>query len=161
MSVEQTKTEFISAFQVLVDEYTLAKAKIVERVKESLGAEVSRVLSKSNKINNIYWNAYTDYFNDGEECNFHTSIDDLRVNVDPNERYKEDGDNFLEKTIWDNGRKPNPDYDPYEVSIMDELNTLFEPLNDDDLLKDIFGDHVEITIHKSGLVDVKPYTEHD
>lgn len=162
--LQDTINDFECEFKKQIDDFNLAKAKLVDVVKDNLGKVVAAVLSKSNKIDNISWTGYTPYFNDGEECLFSTTFGDFEVNIDPHEQYPAGTATFLDKEAYDwsktPSRFPNPEYDLHEVAVMAELNKVLAPLNNNDLLKDIFGDHVWVTVSKSGVVNVKEY-EHD
>lgn len=108
------------------------------------------------EIESLSWQQYTDYFNDGDPCNFHIHLDyglhikltDYEDLINPEElRYGDEEDKELYKTYQKK----------YETNI-DELTSSLYGV--EDLLEMTFGDHVEVTATKEGF-EVEKYTHHD
>ena len=93
------------------------------------------VFKKYPELEEVRWTAYTPYFNDGETCEYgssHTSPDLLVTGCSYNgKEYK-----VIEKEIKE-----------------------FLIQFDDELMYDLFGDHIEIIVTKEGI-SVNEY-EHD
>lgn len=100
---------------------------------------------------------YTPYFNDGDACEYSVRCDldyGLRING-------KDFDNTAEDAGFSYG---DDGYDKLE-----EEWKKYQPISDlvyamdsvpGDLLKQIFDDHSEVTIHRDGKIEVEEY-EHD
>jgi hypothetical protein len=107
------------------------------------------------------WTQYTDYFNDGDECEFGVytwNIDLLRADgpwltgietaQEVYQRVRNSGD-F--RKDYDHVANPYPE----AVAVKEFLNNL-----GNEALKAIFGDHVKITVTRDN-VEVTDYTDHD
>lgn len=96
---------------------------------------LQRILNKYPSLEKIHWTAYTPYFNDGEAC------------------YYSSNHNYAEIE----GRDLNygtPEYKEIKKELSEFLSQF-----DDDLMMDLFGDHVRIVITREGL-SVEEY-QHD
>lgn len=130
----------------LMSQYFDLKEQI-ESVKgqiESVKGQMSEIGEKffSKKFNEIFlkypnleevsWNAYTPYFNDGEPCVFSSNHNyaefSFHEDKEENEEVESEVESFLSKF-------------------------------DDELLRNLFGDHVEIIVTKEGI-SVEEY-EHE
>lgn len=91
------------------------------------------------------WTQYTPYFNDGEPCVFNAHIDYLDLKMDG--KWLEDCPSYKRK-------------DPGPVDL--EAQAVGELLSaiGGDGLEAVFGDHVKITVYRSGKTKVDEY-EHD
>jgi hypothetical protein len=63
------------------------------------------------------------------------------------------------KSIGDEGLCYNPKYDADAARVVSEINSV---LNDipEEFFKDMFGDHVKVTLHSNGEIEVEEY-DHD
>ena len=93
------------------------------------------VFEKYPQLKKVYWHAYTPYFNDGEECTFSSGHDDPEFEA--------------EGVQYD---------DPTYKNIRADLKSFLVQF-DDDLMKNLFGDHVEIVVTKEGI-EISEY-EHE
>jgi len=113
--------------------------------KKSLNGVFREVFDKDEAVDMIRWTQYTPHFNDGEPCVF--GIRSVYIHF---EGHDEGGD-------YDNGF-----LDAYELngsynkpSVGKALNTLDGMMNDlEDVFNTVFGDGVEVTVHRSGKIDV-------
>jgi hypothetical protein len=135
------------------------KAKHLERSKGSFTEVSQQLFNKHAVLQSFSWTQYTPYFNDGDECTFSAHIDEPKVNgLDPYD------DNSSE-TVWQSrsgdkpgGYVPNPDFNPAirdaRVDVVEFLSNI-----DESVLRDMFGDHVEVKVTRDGT-EVEEY-EHD
>jgi hypothetical protein len=113
------------------------KALCAELQKE-FPALFKEFFEKHEWVENFMWHQYTPYFNDGDECVFgvSNSEDSLEINgVD-----------------WYDGKKENKE-------VYEELSELLNAVPEE-FYKDLFGDHVEITVNRDGTITKEEY-EHD
>jgi hypothetical protein len=135
--VEEFKQKMKSANEI----FEGLKKQAGSALRSQIGIEVAMILQDSKKIKSIGWKQYTPYFNDGEECEFGTTIRDLDIN---GEWYQ----SFL---------KPNKEeYDAHEAGLVKKIKTYLSPI-EDEVLIDLFGDHVEIVIHNDSRIEVLAY----
>lgn len=119
--------------------------KDLEKEMKSCGGEafyneLKPLFEKYPEVNTINWSQYTPYFNDGDECVFSVNSSYPRIN---------------ELDEYDIDEKENPSLS----QAFAEISTLLESI-DEQVYKNVFGDHVEVTINRDGKVEVADY-EHD
>lgn len=117
------------------------------------------------------WVQYTPYFNDGDECVF--GVDDYSIglawrNMTDDEQDDAD-DNMWEETFYRNAKYADPSVElPSYLSQYEDKRWLFEAGElasglisgvDEATMKDLFGDHVKVTVTRDGI-DTE-YYDHD
>lgn len=143
-------------FQEKLAEFNKKKLDLISELKRDFVPMFSEDFEKSKRIDSFGWRQYTPYFNDGDECIFRVNTDYIYINEEDAEEIEWLGSDFDYKT-----KKYTPtsetDVTEFEVyrSIKEKLSAIPE-----DFFKDIFGDHVEITIHRDGRVETEEY-DHD
>jgi hypothetical protein len=135
--------------------------------KEALTEGVKGIFERHPVLEQFGWHQYTPYFNDGDECTF-------RVNNDyPNLNDADYDDLHGNVRTWDSKLKEYVDvtedkFDgtPEEFAVAKDLIAAGDSVKeflmqfDDDLLRDIFGDHITVTITRNGDVTTDFY-DHD
>lgn len=106
--------------------------------KEFVTDALKPIFEKHPELLAVRWQQYTPYFNDGDSCKFSSTHSDY-----PQVKIKGDGD--FEECC----------HDELEKAITEALNVF----TDDDM-ESFFGDHMEVTVRRSGTVKVEEY-EHD
>lgn len=136
--------------------------------KGAFGERAQVLFDAHPEIESFSWAQYTPYYNDGDECVFSARTD--RDSVDVNGESLEDRD--------EDPNDPSPDYDDYKTpeqqkewsriynawrdrrggshAVVEEFLSQF----DDDELKDMFGDHIEVSVYRDGTVETTDY-EHE
>lgn len=147
--------ELLEKINAQLEELKEKRKALVSELQKDFPSLIVPLLAESKRIESIGWRQYTPYFNDGDECVFGVNNDYLEVNgVD------EDNADFLNEKIWKDGKyENNPDIDQHEVAIFEKIQSVLKSVPDD-FYKDLFGDHVRVTIHKDGRIETEEY-EHD
>lgn len=119
-----------------------------------------QLFNKYDELKNFSWAQYTPYFNDGEDCEFKVNLYSLAINGFNEDNYDEDEDEVFgviegvnimmmaQKNIWsysESKRIENPDYDVKYSKIVNDVTNFISSFDEDDL-KFLFGDHVEIRL---------------
>jgi hypothetical protein len=138
------------------------KAKHLEMSKAMFSEVSKQLFDKHSVLESFSWNQYTPYFNDGDECTFSANVDYPEVNG------MEIGEDEMEETLVDYGsydnvtrtypnkvETPNPDFNPALAKASEDVLEFLQNV-DEDVLRNMFGDHVTITVTKEG-VDVSEY----
>ncbi len=113
------------------------KQALMKQVKEQLQPALLEVLNNNPNIIAIGWRQYTPYFNDGDTCEF--SVHDVQWC---------DSEEMLEDSMWEwNYANDGPE----------DLQALADVINgNEDIMKEVFGDHVQVTVTREG-VEVEGY----
>ncbi len=130
---ESLKEDMKAAIQHFED----AKSVLIEEVRTNFSRVIGAIMRKSERIDTYSIQCYTPYFNDGDTCTY-------SVNTwgDVN---KNDENGEWQKTWNDKDR-----------SVEEELKKFLESISDD-IYRDVFGDHIEVTFHRDGTSDVNKY----
>ena len=117
----------------------VAQEKIKKICQETFNKVSREIFDKYPKLESFGWNQYTPYFMDGDPCEFGVNTSDLNING-INRYEHENLDDCLKKA---------------SNEIIDLLSVL-----DEDFFYSEWGDHVEITVHRDGHIEVEEYS-HD
>jgi hypothetical protein len=173
-----------SSIAELTAEMAKAKAEFTEKGK-AMFAEISKALfEKHPKLESFGWRQYTDYFNDGDTCTFSVHADPdwgLDINGESaseientqKETYQSTGQKVTVKRSsgWGENRKewdeeidekkflPNPNYDPVMGDMVNDVSEFLYGMPSE-IMEDMFGDHVSVTVSKDGIT-IDEYTDHD
>lgn len=117
----------LDALRVEKEQMQIAHQK---RGGEILQSVFANVFNKFSQLQSFSWTQYTPYFNDGDECVFR--MNGLHY---MNGEYAEDYDRDDPNSAWQG--------EAYE-----ELDGILHKF-DRDTMKDIFGDHAEVTVTRT------------
>jgi hypothetical protein len=136
-----------------LERYKEAKKKMVEMQKEAqqvvqqaFKEATVELFDEHPELKSFGWNQYTPYFNDGDVCVFDTNFDwEVWINgLSSDEDINDD-------RRWDSGTSDWVPCEPHElrplVKIIQEFLKTFS--NDD--YKDMFGDHVSVTVTRDSV----------
>lgn len=133
---EQLKKE-MEALNKRIDELNEEKMK---KGQELLNFEFKNLFADFPDMDSFGWRQYTPYFNDGDECVFSAHIDQHSITINGADHYDDDTLDCHEEA---------------SKKISDLLEMIGE-----DTLREIYGDHVEITVKSDGEVITDEYS-HD
>lgn len=125
------------------------KAKHLEKSKAMFTNIAKSIFDKHDVLLSFGWTQYTPYFNDGDECVFSANIDYPYINginVDDNHALHE---TTYEKVDGKYQSIPNKAYDPALGAALKDVEELLSNI-DESALRDLFGDHVKITVTREG-----------
>lgn len=154
-----------AAFEAAQAKMNAAKEAMKATAKEAL-AEGSKALFEAYpNLVAFRWDQYTDYFNDGDTCNFHVHADqpDLCHMVDGAETWVE-GDDICDResrvnpatgrSEWMEKASPDP-LVPISAAVSKMVFSF-----DTDTMQEVIGDHVTVTVHRANGVTTDT-CEHD
>jgi hypothetical protein len=141
-----------------------AKKKVfVEDLRKEFPTMFKELFDKSEKIESFGWRQYTPFFNDGDSCEFGVHASDPNINgsdmhdfdwYDWRVKYYLRGDAHYANLLTENSK-----IDIEACKVVEEFISVIESIPEE-FLKDLFGDHVEVTISKDGTISVDEY-DHD
>ena len=117
-------------------------AEMLAASKEAFNETAKSLFEKYLKLESFSWRQYTPYFNDGDECTFSAHTDSFDLVWGGKELEDVDEYTFI-STYTDEEIKKDVEL----KSFTKDIQAMFENL-DDDMLKEMFGDHVKITAKK-------------
>lgn len=131
---KETLQEKFESFKKQVEDLRM---KLQETGEQFLIEHFKETFNKHQNLKEVRWTQYTPYFNDGEECTFRSNHEwaDI-IGVDGELDYS------------------SKEYKEIKENIREFLSQF-----DDELLRNLFGDHVEIVVTKEGI-NVEKY-EHE
>jgi hypothetical protein len=165
---------------VTQDRFTEAKARMRAAQEEARGIArdafmegVAIVFAAHPRLHSFGWTQYTPYFNDGDTCVFGAHIDEPDINGEhwyeidalrPTLRVKSGRTETVRG--W-NGRDETRDvyedvanvgFDPELLASAEAARDFLRTFDENDF-RDVFGDHVKVTVRRDGF-DVDEH-EHD
>lgn len=159
--------EMLDKIKNQIAEFDKKRSDLLSELKKEFAPMLAPLFEKHPKIKKISWCQYSPYFNDGDECVFSVrtdidygmkinglSEDDEESNLDWRIKYYLKGDPSYSNLLTE---KPNLDIELYKGAV--EFQELIESIPED-FMKDLFGNHVEVTVTSSGDVTTEEY-EHD
>ncbi len=152
-TLEQIKAEFA--------DFNERRKVLVEKLRIEFGTMFGPLFEKSDKIESMGWTQYTPYFNDGDSCTFRVNEpDQINGEYDSNiEWYDWKVNYYLKEDRYKTDIEENSAIDINACDAFLEFRELIESIQDD-ILKDLFGDHALVTVKRDGTVEVEEY-EHD
>lgn len=143
--------EITSKIEVLrkdLDELEEKKSDLEKRImscnQELFKLELHDIFEQNPKLESFSWRQFTPYWNDGSECTFEVYGDYPRINGLDDDFDEEDTDLTQE-----------------EFNNLSDVVSSFIYDYDQDYLREVFGDHVRVTIYSDGEIEVSDYTSHD
>ena len=130
----------------IVEDFEIVRKEFQAKAQTALKAAFKEFFDANPTITEIYWNQYTPYFNDGDECNF--SVNDMFATV--GEITEEERDEYIEdrpSTI--SGWGSCPGYEQEQENFK-EFTRLINRLPDE-IFESTFGNHAEITATREGF----------
>jgi len=125
-------------FSTRMAEFKKIRQELIERTKAELLSVVCTIMRNSDNVQSVSFTAYAPYFNDGDECVFSVNTDYLEVNG-------EDADEV--------------DLSERDVDIVSDISEILGMV-DDEVYREMIGNHVRATIYADGSIDVAGY-DHD
>lgn len=139
--------------------------KIQTQIQEKIGQEYKKILIKHPEILAFGWDQYTDYFNDGEQCNF--SVQSLNVKFNPELIENKDESGWFEEDFYliEDGFPEFRDVvKNVNITIiqkdLNQLNKIHSSEQFSTFFLGAFGDHVRIVIDKDSI-SITERTDHD
>lgn len=130
------------------------KDQIKDEVKTFFTEEAEKLFRANPNLQSFAWTQYTPYFNDGDACYFGVRDDpeyDISVN---GVRGSNAGPEYPS-----NAKYGSPAYKQYESlkkeALVDHYKVAeFLQQFDEEDMKTMFGDHVKVTVHRDGNVEI-------
>jgi hypothetical protein len=144
------KDELSLATTKLREEYLVARESAEDLAKTQFARIARLIFEAYPAVESFSWRQYAPYFNDGDECVFrvHTDLEEIEVNgVEYDDTYS-----YAPGGGWQHVVEPEfADIHPVYGVVADLLESI-----SGDTFKDMFGNHVRVTVDRQG-VDVEDY----
>ncbi len=166
-----TATTVAIDFSSPLSELSRARREMLERARrmgtDALKPSFKALFDRWPSVSAVRWEQYTDFFNDGDECSFH--VHDIT--------WQKTGSGDFHSLPYRLAKIPlsaeDKDYWSAHYLYLIQIDDWWELIDDlaglnavlqdgdDDTMKAIFGDHLEITVHRDLHFDIKPNMHHD
>lgn len=143
----------------LVQEFEACQVEFQEKAKRLLETGFKTIFEKVPDLEAIRWNQYTPYFNDGDSCEFGVCEPEFKL-----KNAEGDSDDF--DSLWGLTHSLRSADGKYDDKAEHPLSTILESVTAliccpamEEPLKNIFGDHKEVTVTRTGT-EIEDY-EHE
>lgn len=140
------------------------KAAHLEKSKGIFTNVAAQLFTKHPALQSFGWTQYTPYYNDGDECVFSARTDDPDINgidsysMDFEDELITDYDSSKKDGNGNYSKKPNEWYGHPIKGAVEDVKEFLSNI-DNAVLRDMFGDHVQVKVTANGT-EVEEY-EHD
>jgi hypothetical protein len=170
--------EVLEKIKTQIADFDEKRKALLAELKNEFAPMVAPLFEKHPKIESFSWTQYTPYFNDGDECVFSTNFDySLEINGENEDDIESLGKHtyraiteknyaehvayntaqgskyYLNKNIGDTGCFENTKFDQELHDGIEEFKTLLSSIPDD-FYKDLFGDHVRVTVKNTNTIKI-------
>lgn len=148
------------SLEKLISNFKKQKQAFVKEVSVEFLTELKKLSKEIEGLEAIQWQQYTPYFNDGDACTFRVSGPTFKFSESEEDAGDyEDGFEDLWSINYNRGKKNLKEHPQTK-----QLEVISEMIEDDameEILLDLYGDHMEITfIVKTGKIEAEEYS-HD
>jgi hypothetical protein len=145
----KTKEEIRANIEALKQEY-------MQAAQVDFKAGAATLFGDYPELQSFGWRQYTPYFNDGDECTFSAHTDDPEINgFDEYDRDEGQGDGGVniyrgasQRIGWP--ETDNPNYNARFAAVAKAVKAFLKQF-DEDSLKEMFGDHIEVKVTAGGV----------
>ena len=140
-----------------IDAFSQKKAEIVKLVKfaqDEFASAAKEFFDKNDWLESFSWEQYTDYFSDGDGCEFGARADTDELSVNGKAPGGQDWYCYGDGTKAEVSNK----LDRQKIKTSEEISAFIDSVGND-LLLEMFGDHKIITVTKEG-VNISDHKEH-
>lgn len=140
----------IDNFNSVLDAYNEARANLSKITREQVAGLFKPVFDANPNLELVEWSQYTPYFNDGDSCVF--GVNELILQ----------SPDFAELESWAGENRA----DSYSIREIPEWSNAYAQADEirnrlpNELLEDVFGDHVTVTINRDLTIEVND-CDHD
>lgn len=160
-----TTTTATAAIKTLASELEEHHRSFTERAKDLIRPAFAEYFEKHPDVETVAWSQYTPYFMDGDECVFGVNSDEESIEINAVSFYDHEQYDTLRPTIgyraedgsWQS--KTNEQFNEAEATKYTDASELIGAVPSD-LMKAMFGDHIQVTAHRDGRIETDEYS-HD
>jgi hypothetical protein len=131
------------------------KQEMLEVGQEAFAGEVKEIFTEFPTLKAFRWVQYTPYFNDGDPCYFAVQDYDFGVRLDGMAEFAGE--------YVDDLSDADQEIIDINASLIDQIEAVVQEFLgsiDDQVLFQMFGDHVEVTVNRDGRIETGEY-EHE
>ena len=142
MATNTAKKKFL-AFK---KQYEDARKAMVAQTNDALREMVKEIFDEFPKMQSFGWHQYTPYFNDGDVCEFSVNNYSDSIRINGVSEYDDDNEEIEGNEMTEKERE----------AAAKVVSTILENF-DDEMMKDLYGDHVSVTINRDGTAKTEEY----
>jgi hypothetical protein len=151
--------EVLERIKTKIAEINAKRDAMIAELRTDFPLLFSEIFAQNEWLESFGWKQYTSYFNDGDETNFSTYIDASYMDI--NDGNTDDVDWYDWK--WNRDEYKDEVSSSTDIEKCKTVHLLEETLNSipDEFYKDLFGDHVTVTVYRNGSIEIDDYEDHD
>jgi hypothetical protein len=156
--------ESIKALKEASENYHKVKEEFTEKCKSLLEKSFNELFEKYPALEEVRWNQYSPYFNDGDSCEFSANTEYCEINGESPDDKECDREIIVDYGKWNGteyvGRKTaiNPNYNPEKGDMVNDVKDLLA-LIPDDVYEEMYDNHTSVIVTREGI-ETEDY-EHD
>lgn len=148
----------------IVEELNQLKIELTNKMKEKFKETYKEIFVQIPTLNAITFTAYTDYFNDGETCNYYvhslvavfSEFDEEDILSPEDYEYSEDDVNISYYTNYSKKLEITEE----QYNLLRGFMNFIRASDSATFIKDMFGDHVQVTLTRDEIY-IEEYFDHD
>lgn len=134
--------ELIEKIKAEMAAFDEKRKALCAELQKSFPALFKDFFAKHEWVEKFKWHQYTPYFNDGDECEFGVCHDYSSLEINEVDYYNDE--------VYEKDEKQ---------AVYKELAEILQSVPED-FYKDLFGDHMEVTVNRDGTIEKDEYS-HD
>lgn len=156
-------TTLQAAFDKLIEEQRALRVKFQETAQALFKETTKQFFDNNPGVTAILWTQYTPYFNDGDTCEFRVN-DVYFTNANSEQmdevsgwgEYGGEDDAVWSETAWGFKYHKDRHFEGIKVEDANQFSDLIGSGDMEDVMKEMFGDHVRVVATREGF-DVQEY----
>ena len=134
-------TELRQKFQELQDKMEILRVEMKQTGRKLFSEASQNLFDKYPTLESFSWTQYTPYFNDGDVCEFGVNADYPHIKLSTG--FDED------VSAWSDLKPDSPEQEKIAMDVRELVGGM-----DEDIMKQMFGDHVQVVVNRNGTVAV-------
>jgi hypothetical protein len=155
----KNNNEILDRIKTQIAEIKAKREAMIAEIRPDFPKMFAHIFEQSELIDSFTWRQYTPFFNDGEECYF-----SVNSSVYINDTYTSELDWYDWAVKYEERHagilEGNPEVNIKESQLVYQIEKIIDIIPSD-IMEDLFGNHVKVTINRNGSVEVEDYEEHD
>jgi hypothetical protein len=155
----ELNNEILNNIKAKIEEIKAKKKAMIAELRVDFPQLFETFFEQNEWLNSFGWTQYTQYWNDGEETSFYVCADDDNLEINGERAYDQD----WYDCFWNQDRYKKHISETVDIAKCKVVGLLAETINSisSEFYRDLFGDHIRVTITRGGGIQIDSYEDHD